>query len=153
MYISLQVEHFFMITRNRRSQRECKTCAQGSARQGGQRALGTQVTVCHCGDHGHPQLRLLVDTKNFLPPPDSVCGRFHLLHPTPEQAPCPPTPSLWRQGIRNTDQHYAFNFTGAFPGVCEGIYPPTTETTGCGLFLEMLMQLIRFQECVSELEQ
>lgn len=37
--------------------------------------------------------------------------------------------------------------------MCEGIYPPTAETTGWGLFLETLMQLIRFQECVSELEQ
>lgn len=30
---------------------------------------------------------------------------------------------------------------------------PTMETTGRGLFLETLIQLIRFQERVSELEQ
>lgn len=115
MYISLQVEHFFMITRNRRSQPECKTCAQGSARHGGHRGdWGTQVIVCHCASLWGPRTLPAPAPpghKGVFPGPDSVCGMLHLLHPTPERAPCPPTPSLWRQGIRNADQHYPSDFT------------------------------------------
>lgn len=39
--------------------------------------------------------------------------------------------------------------------MCERVFThrTTTETTGRVLFLETLMQLIGFQECVSELQQ
>lgn len=134
MYISLQVEHFFMITRNRRSQPECKIGARGSARHGGNRGdWGTQVS--HCGSLWGPRTPPAPPGhKGVFPKPDSAFGMLHQLHPTPQQAPCPPSPSLWRRGIRNADQPHPSDCTGGFLGVCEGIHPPTAETAGWGYF-------------------
>lgn len=74
--------------------------------------------------------------------------------PHQSEPPVLPPHPFGGQGSETLDQHYPSNFTGRISiGMCEGIYPPTTETTGCELFLETLMQLIKFQECVSEPEQ
>lgn len=88
--------------------------------------------------------------EGVFPKPDSVLGTLLQLRPTPERAPALPAQPFG--GTRNAAQPHPSGSTGGFLRV-PGYSPTYSRITGWGSFLETFMQLIRFQECVSELEQ
>lgn len=123
----------------------------GTEGTGGHKSLC--VTVHHCGDHGHSQLQLLLDTKEFFQGQTRCVGCSTCCIPHQSEPPALPPHPFGGKGSGTLINIIPLTSQGVFPGVREAVRPPTAETTGCGLFLETLMQLFRFQECVSELEQ
>lgn len=90
--------------------------------------------------------------EGVFPKPASVLGTLLQLHPTPERAPALPAHPFGGEGPGTLLSLIPLAPQGD-SCVCQGVHPPTAESTGWGSFLETFMQLMRFQECVSELEQ